>query len=327
MNFVRTAARALAIAILSITSATPAFAQNYHYPTKPVRVLVGFAPGGGGDILSRAYAAELEKALGQPFLVENRPGANGMIAAGALAKAAPDGYTLAMTVPAVLTNALLVPSTPYKVPNDFQPIAGMATTPMLLVVNPDFPARTVKEFVALAKVKPGSINYAGAGAASSAQLFMEYFNYKAGIKTTHIPYQGGAPGMTATVAGDTAVTWVSTAQGLPLVKAGKLRAIAVSTPKRIAALPDVPTMVEAGVPGYALDVWFGYAAPAGTPKPIVDKLNAEMNRIARSPAMLERLEKMGVIPMYGSADDFAAVQKAEYDRWAELFKHVTIKAD
>ena len=326
MTHVRSVIGAIAIAISVGLSATlPALAQNY--PTKPVRVIVGFAPGGGGDILSRAFASEMEKALGQPFLVENRPGANGLVAAGQLAKLPADGYTLGMTVPAVFTNALLVPNTPYKVPNDFQPIGMMATTPMLLVVHPKVQANSVKEFIALAKASPGKVNYAGAGNASTVHLFMELLNYKAGIQTTHIPYGGGGPGMASTVAGDTDVTWVSTVQGLPLVNAGKLKVLAVSTAQRIKSLPNVPTMIEAGVPGFAVDVWFGYHAPAGTPRPIVERLNAEMNRIARTPDMLARIDKLGAVPMYGSAEDFAAVQKAEVDRWTELFKHVTIKVE
>lgn len=330
MNFVRSAGRVSAVALacastfIISTAASTAIAQTY--PNKPVTVYVGFAAGGGGDILTRAYSQELSKNLGQPFVVDNRAGANGMVAAGALAKSAPDGYTLGMAVPALLTNALLVPSVPYKV-TDFQPIGGMATTPMVLVAHPEVKAKNVKEFIALAKSQPGKLNYAGAGPASSAQLFMELFNYKAGIQTAHIPYKGGAPGMAATMAGETAVTWVSTAQGLPLIEAGKLRPLAVSTPKRVPALKDVPTMAESGVPGFTLDVWFGIQAPAGTPRPIVDKLNAEMNKIAKSPEMQDRLQKMAVMPIYGSADDFGAIQKAEYASWAELFKHVKVSAE
>jgi tripartite-type tricarboxylate transporter receptor subunit TctC len=314
---------ALAVA-LGAAVATPALAQQY--PTRSVTVLVGFAAGGGGDILTRAYAAELGKALGQSFVVENRAGANGMVAASALAKAAPDGYTLGMSVPALLTNALLVPTVPYKL-TDFQPVGMMAATPMVLVANPGVAAKSVKEFVALAKAQPGKLNYAGAGAASTAQLFMELFNFKTGIQTAHIPYKGGAPGMAATLSGETAVTWVSTAQGLPLINAGKLRALGVSTAKRVPSLPDVPTMREAGVPGFELDVWFGYWAPAATPRPIVDKLNAEMNRIAKSPEMQARLEKLGVLPLTGSPEDVAAIQKAEIDQWTELFKHVKISTE
>ena len=175
----------------ALSSAMPALAQNY--PSRPVTVLVGFAAGGGGDILTRAYAAELGKALNQSFVVENRPGANGMVAASALAKAAPDGYTLGMSVPALLSNALLVPTVPYKL-SEFQPVGLMAATPMVLVMNPGVPAKNVKESVAMAKAQPGKINYAGAGAASSAQLFMELFNFKAGIQTAHIPYKGGEIG-------------------------------------------------------------------------------------------------------------------------------------
>lgn len=311
----------LAVAAGALALASSAMAQNY--PSKPVTVLVGFAAGGGGDILTRAYAAELGKAFNQSFVVENRPGANGMVAASALAKAAPDGYTLGMSVPALLTNALLVPTVPYKL-SEFQPVGLMAATPMVLVMNPNVPAKNVKEFVAMAKAQPGKINYAGAGVASTAQLFMELFNFKAGIQTAHIPYKGGAPGMASTVAGETAITWVSTAQGLPLINAGKLRAIAVSTEKRVPSLPDVPTMKEAGVNDFVLDVWFGYWAPAGTPRPIVDRLNAEMNRINKSPEMQARLDKLSVLPMFGSPEDVARVQQAEINQWTELFKHVKI---
>jgi len=305
----------------------PAHAQDY--PTKAVHVLVGYAPGGGADILTRAFAGELQKALGQPFVVENRPGANGILAAAQLAKSAPDGYTLGVAVPSNVTNMLLYKSGDerYDFVKDFAPIAPMATTPLILVVHPSLPVNNVKELIALAKAKPGEINYAGAGSASSAQLFMELMNYKAGIKMTHVPYKGGSPGLMATLSGEVSATWVSTAVGLSHIKAGKLKALAVSTEKRIPALPDVPTLSEAGVPGYIADVWYGLQAPAGTPKAIIQKLNSEMTRIAKTPQMQERIEKLGAIPLYATPEQFAATIAAEGSLWSELFKNVQIKTD
>jgi len=320
--------RSIALA-LSVAVGATGIASAQSYPTKPVRILIGYAPGGASDVLTRAFAEELSKSLGQPFIVENRPGANGVTAAVQLAKSTPDGYTIGIAVPSNVTNMLLhkAGEQPYDFVKDFAPIAPMASTPMILVVTPSLPVKNVKELIDMAKSKPGQINYAGAGAASTAQLFMELMNYKAGIKMTHVPYKGGAPGMLATMTGEVATTWVSTVAGLSTIKAGKLRPLAVSTTKRIPSLPDVPTIAEAGVPGFVADVWFGLQAPGGTPKAIVDKLNSEIQRISKTPAMQERIANIGAIAMYQSPEQFAATIAAESAVWSDLFKHVKISTE
>jgi tripartite-type tricarboxylate transporter receptor subunit TctC len=307
--------------------AVPASAQERAYPARPVKVMVPFPPGGSIDVIARAYAVELEKALGQPFVVENKPGASGSIATAALAKSAPDGYTLGLTLDGIIINYLLA-SPRYKIPDDFQPVATLANIPLMLVVNPKVPANTFEEYVALAKAKPRALNYASSGNASISHLLMELVNLQMGIETTHVPFTGGPPGMNATLAGDIDGMLVSVVMGMPNVKAGKLRVLAVGSPNRLASLPDVPTIAEAGNPKLqSLATWAGVQAPAGTPKAIVEKLNAEINRIAKTPEMIDKLEKLGAQPFTGSVEDFARFEREELQRWGELFKTIKVKVE
>jgi len=300
------------------------FAQPY--PNKPIRILVGFAPGGGGDVLARAFATELTKSLGQSVVVENRPGAGSMIAAGLLSKAPPDGYTLGVSSPPDITNALIYGSVaPYRI-SDFVPVAPMATLPLVLVVTPSFPASNVREFVELAKAKPGVINYGTAGIGAPNHLFMELFAYKTGIKLTHIPYKGGAQSAAAVLAGDVQAAWVSGPQAMPQIRAGKFKPLAISSRTRNAELPDVPTMLESGVAGFAVDTWFGIHAPAATPPEIVKLLNAEITRIARSRDMVERIEKAGSIPLYATPAEFADMVNNEARLWQDLFENVDLQS-
>ena len=302
----------------------PAIGQTY--PDKPIRILVGFAPGGGGDTLARAFQPELSKALGQSVVVENRPGANSMIAAGLVAKSPPDGYTLGVSSPPDITNALIYGNiAAYKI-TDFVPVAPMATLPLLLVVTPSFPANNVKEFIELAKAKPGYINYGTAGVGAPNHLFMELFAHKMGLKLTAIPYKGGAQSAAAVLAGDVHAAWVSGPQAMPQIKAGRFKPLAISSRTRNAALPDVPTMLESGVPGFAVDTWFGIHAPAGTPPAIVKQLNAEITRIAKSKEMVERIEKSGSIPLYLTPEEFADLVNNEAKLWKDLFENVDLQS-
>jgi tripartite-type tricarboxylate transporter receptor subunit TctC len=288
---------------------------------------VGYAPGGGGDVLARAFAAELSKSLGQPVIVDNRPGANGMIALAQLAKSAPDGYTLGVANPFDITAALLYEGEmQYDIEKDFAPVAPMATTPLFLVVTPSLGVSNVQELVALAKSKPGALNFGTGGVGAPNHMFMELLNYKTGAKMTHVPYKGGAQSSAAVVSGEVAATWVSGPQGLPLIRAERLKPLAVSSAVRSSVLPDVPTMTESGVSGFALDTWFGIQAPAATPRAIVELLNAEITRIAKSPEMLERIEKSGSVPLYASPEQFAAIFAREAALWRDLLKNVEIKA-
>jgi tripartite-type tricarboxylate transporter receptor subunit TctC len=304
--------------------ASSAFAQAW--PTKPLRIVVGFAPGGGGDIIARAFAGELDKALGQPVVVENRPGANGAIAVDLVAKSPPDGNTLALAISSTVTNSLLNKDLPYDLWKDLAPVVMFATTPLILVVHPDVPAKTAKEFIDLVKSRPGQLNYGSPGNGSPIQLFQELLSLRVGLDIKHIPYKGGAPAQTAVLANEVQASWVSPAQSLPLVQAGRLRPLAISTKQRSSALPDVPSMSET-VPGYVADVWYGFLVRAGSPAAAINRLNAEVSRINKTPAMTERMAKLGNIQLYNTPAEFGAFMKEEADKWGELFKKVPIKAD
>jgi tripartite-type tricarboxylate transporter receptor subunit TctC len=320
MNALRVIALLLAIGTGFIGSAV---AQTY--PTKPIRILVGFAPGGAGDILTRDYANALQKSLGQPVVVENKAGANGVIATEALAKSPPDGYTLVLAINSTVTNPLLYKNIPYDVWKDVVPVSLIANTPLVLGCNPSFPPKDLRELIAYAKAKPGEVTYGSPGNGSIIQLAMELMNFKAGIKMTHVPYKGGAPSMTAVLGGEVNCSWFSIAQSLPHIKAGKLRALAVT--EKSPTLPDVPRAADAGVPGYTADTWYGYLAPAGTPQAIVDKLNAELNRIGKSPEMIERLNALGAIPMYGTPTEFASFMRSEAAKWGDVITATKITGE
>ena len=321
MKFLRTLILGCALAVVFTSSA---LAQAW--PTKPLRIVVGFAPGGGGDILARAFGGELEKVLGQSVLVENKPGANGVIAMDLVAKSAPDGYNIALAISSTVTNSLLKKDLPYDLWKDLAPVVMFATTPLLLVVHPDVPAKTLKEFIDLVKANPGKLNYGSPGNGSPIQLFQELLNVRVGLNIRHIPYKGGAPSMTASLSNEVQANWVSPIQSLPLIQAGKLRPLAISTKQRSPTVPDVPSVSET-VPGYAADVWFGFLVRAGTPDAIINRLNAEVTRINKTPAMGERIAKLGAIQLYNTPAEYAAFMKEEADKWGELFKKVPIKAD
>jgi tripartite-type tricarboxylate transporter receptor subunit TctC len=305
-------------------SATWSFAQAY--PTKPIRVLVGFPPGGGTDMLARAMGIELSKALGQPVLIDNKGGANGVIATAELAKAAPDGHTLMMTISSHVTNVLLYPKLSYEL-KDFQPISLVATSPFVLLAHPSFPPNTVQELVALVKKEGRKINFGSPGAGSTQHLSVELMDVMAGIEMTHIPYKGGAPALNDLLAGQVPLMFLTTVQSLPFLKDKKVKALAVSTARRTPVLPDVPTIAESGVPGYESDVWFGFIAPAGTPRPIVDRLHAEIVRIVKTPEMQKNFAQQGAEPVGNTPDQFARLIQDEHAKWAALFKRTGIKAE
>ena len=320
MKFFRILAGALVVTLFS----PMAFAQAW--PARTIRIVVGFAPGGGGDILSRAFGAELEKGLGQSVIVENRTGANGAIGMDLIAKSAPDGYNMGMALSSTVTDSFLKKDMPYNLWTDLAPVALFATNPLVLAVHPDVPAKTLKEFIDLVKASPGKLNYGSPGNGSPIQLFQELLNFRVGLNIRHIPYKGGAPAMAAVLSNEVQASWVSTTQSLPLIQAGRLRPLAISTKQRNPTLPDVPAVSEL-VPGYAADVWFGFVVRAGTPAPIVNRVNAEVNRINKTPVMTERIAKLGAIQLSGTPAEFGAFMKEEGDKWGELFKKVPIKVD
>jgi tripartite-type tricarboxylate transporter receptor subunit TctC len=314
----------LALGCCLAVSAAASFAQSY--PAKPVKMLVGFPPGGGTDVVARSLAAELSKSLGQQFIVENKGGANGVIATTELAKAPADGYTLMMTISSHVTNTVLYPKLNYEL-KDFQPISIVATSPFVLIAHPSFKPNNVNELVTLAKAKANSVDYGSPGPGSTQHLSMELMSLMAGVQMTHIAYKGGAPALTDLLAGQIPLMFMTTVQSLPFLKDKKVKALAVSTAKRTPVLPDVPTIAESGVAGYESDVWFGVIAPAGTPRPIVDKLHAEIVRIVKTPEMQKSLAGQGAEPVGNTPGEFAALIKAEHAKWADVIKRTGIKPE
>jgi len=297
------------------------------YPSRPVRLIVPFAAGGLNDVVARLVAPYLERALGQPFIIDNRPAASGIVGTDATAKATPDGYTLLM----VASSFTVIPATHQKVPYDAQrdlaPIVMVAKNALLFLVNPKVPAKSLAEFVALAKADPGKFNYASPGAATQTHLVVELFSQRAGIKLQHIPYRGGAPAMTAMVAGDTHFTAISTLLSLPQIQSAALRAIASGSLTRDPQLPDLPTVAEQGFPGFEAIQWIGLLTTAGTPTQIIERLNAEINRALRDPDLIAKFAQQGIAPAGGTPADFQRTIATDLRNWTETARAANIKAE
>jgi tripartite-type tricarboxylate transporter receptor subunit TctC len=301
--------------------------QTDAYPSRPVRLIVPFAAGGLNDVVARLVAPYLERALGQPFIIDNRPAASGIVGTDATAKATPDGYTLLM----VASSFTVIPATHQKVPYDAQrdlaPIVMVAKNALLFLVNPKVPAKSLAEFVALAKADPGKFNYASPGAATQTHLVVELFSQRAGIKLQHIPYRGGAPAMTAMVAGDTQFTAISTLLSLPQIQSAALRAIASGSLTRDPQLPDLPTVAEQGFPGFEAIQWIGLLTTAGTPTQIIERLNAEINRALRDPDLIAKFAQQGISPAGGTPADFQRTIATDLRNWTETARAANIKAE
>jgi len=311
----------------SLCTAIAGFAQST-YPTKPIRLIVGFAPGGGTDILARALAQPLSESLGQQVTVDNRAGAGGIIATELGAKAAPDGYTMLVGSSAGFAiNPNLMTKLPYDPVKDFAPVGLFSTLSYAVDVHPSLPAKTLKELLAIARTKPGAINYGSAGQGSSTHLAIEQFAQMAGVKLTHIPYKGNTPAMTALMSGEVALVFDPVLTSAPMVKSGRVRALAVTTAQRSNLLPDVPTVAEAGVKGYEAGNWFGVFAPAGTTKEIVERLNAAINRAMTRPEMKEKLASQGADALTGSPSDLAALVQRELAKFAAIIKAAGVKIE
>jgi tripartite-type tricarboxylate transporter receptor subunit TctC len=289
---------------------------------------VPYPPGGFNDTLGRTLAAKLQEAWGQPALVENKPGGNTLIGTDAVAKAAADGYTLLVVAFPFAVTPSLIRDMPYDTVKDFAPIALCAQSPNVLVVNPHVLAvKTVGELIALAKSKPGALSYASTGNGSSNHISMELFESLAGVRLLHVPYKGSAPAVVDMLGGQVQVMFDNAPNVMPQVRAGKLRALAQSGATRSPVAPDLPTVAEAGVPGYEVTVWFGLVAPAGTPRAVVAKLNAEVLRILSMPDVRERFLALGVEPLGSTPDEFATHIRAQMDKWAKVVKDAGIKAE
>jgi tripartite-type tricarboxylate transporter receptor subunit TctC len=315
---------ALAVAMACIVPL--AFAQAY--PNHTIRLIVPFPAGGTTDILARDVAKKLTDTMGQAVVVDNRPGAGGNIGADLVAKSPPDGYTLLMgTVGTHAINPSLYAKMPYDHIKDFVPVVLVAGVPNVLVVNPSVPINSVADLIKLAKAKPGSINFASSGSGTSIHLSGELFKTMAGVDMTHVPYKGSSPALTDLMGGQVQIMFDNLPSSLALIKAGKLRAVAVTSLKRAPALPDVPTIAESGLPGFEASSWFGVLAPAGTPAPIVAKLNAEVNKWLQSPEGKEQLLAQGAEVAGGSPEQFVAHIRAETDKWAKVVKASGAKVD
>ena len=313
----------LMLVALSAPLAGSAVAQS-DYPTKPIRMIVGFPPGGGNDIMARLISAKMQEAWGQAVVVDNRPGANSNIAIELVAKAPADGYTLLFNAAGMVINPAMYASFPVDVLRDFEPISQVGTFPFVLAVHPSVPAHSVKELIELAKSQPGKLNYS-AGAAAF-QIATELFKLQAGIDVHHIPYKGSVQAINAVLANDVQLTFVDSLPLIPHFKSGRLRGLAVTSPKRFSALPDIPTMLEAGMPDYAITGWAGVFAPAGTSKPIVAKLNQEIVRIVRMPDIRERLLSLGTEPVGSTSEELATIMKVQLARWKSVAKAANIQA-
>jgi tripartite-type tricarboxylate transporter receptor subunit TctC len=311
---------AIALATTSMWQVTYAAEPATSFPSKPVRMIVGYAPGGGSDIMGRLMGQDLSKALGQQMIVENRAGAAQNIAAEFVAKAPPDGYTLFMSSAALGINISLYPKINYHPIRDFAPVALFAISPNLLITHPSLPPKTVKEFVAFAKQYPGKLNYSTSGSGSTQHLSGEMLKVMTGIGIVHIPYRGSAPSMTALLSGEVEFSFNNIPASINYIKAGRLRAIAITSAKRSPLLPDLPTMAEAGVPKFETSTWYGLLAPAATPRDIVSKLNQTVNTIVKTPDFSKRLAQLGADPVADTPEYFANYLKAEIERWAPVVK-------
>jgi tripartite-type tricarboxylate transporter receptor subunit TctC len=296
------------------------------YPTRPVRLLVGFAPG-GSDVPGRMLAQKLSERLGQPFVIDNRPGAAGMIGAEIVARATPDGHTLMVADSPFVVNPSVFAKVPYDPVRDFTPIALVGSSPLILVVPASSPAQTLQDFIRLAKAQPGKITIASAGTGASSHVVAELFKMRAGVNLTHVPYKGLGPALAEVTGGQVDSIFSSIPAALQLVRTGKLRALGICTRKRMAAVSDIPTIEEGGVPDFEAFIWYGYQGPAGLPKAVVNKLSTEIARATELPDVKERLAGMGLETMILMPDAFRPFIAKELKKWSDVVKAANIKAE
>jgi tripartite-type tricarboxylate transporter receptor subunit TctC len=315
----------LCVIAVAIMLAGNAFAQDY--PNKPIRFILCYPPGGNSDVLARPLANELTKSLGQPIVIDNKPGGGATIGADFTAKSAPDGYTIVMLLPAHAANATLMSKLPYDTIKDFASITLLTTAPLVVEVNAQSPLRTVQELISAAKANPGKLNYASVGPGNASHLAVELFKSMVGIDLIHIPYKGSGPAIVALLGREVEVFFDGLGSSLPQIQAGKFRALAVSTATRSRSLPDVPTVMEAGVPGYEVYTWFAMFAPARTPAPIIQKLNAEFVKALRVPAVKASFEASGYDIIGSTPAQLDALMRDEIVRWGKVIKDAGVTID
>ena len=322
-KFIIALARLCALALCPLGALA---ADALGYPGKPIRIISPYPPGGTTDILARLVGPKLTEAWGQPVLVDNRPGGNTIIGSEAMVKAAPDGYTLL----SILTSHVIVPNlapTPFDVVKDFAAVATIANTQLVLVVHPSVPAKSVQELIALAQRRPGQLNYGSGGSGTVTHLAGEYFNMLAGVKIQHIPYKGSSQALTDLIGGQIHMYYSPPIVALPHINARRIHALAVTADTRLLALPQIPTIMESGVKGFDLKIWYGLLAPAATPKPIIEKLNAEIAKILALPDIREKLSSQGMDPFISTPEQFAALVKSDFAKYAKIIKASNIKLE
>lgn len=313
------------ICALAMLSTDAAMAQAW--PAKPIRMIVPYTPGGFTDNMARAVGEPLARALGTTVIFENKPGANSILGADLVAKAPPDGYTLVTVIAAHSANATLYPKLPFDVLKDFAPVSLTSVAPLILVANNDFPAKTPLDLVNYAKANPGKINFGSSGNGAAAHLTMEYLMNITGTKMQHVPYKGTAPALTDLIGGQIGVMFDTPSSMMPHVKAGKIRALGVSSERRVGGATEVPTFAEAGMPGFLASTWSMVLAPAGTPPEIVNRISAEIAKITRTPAFKERFDGQGVIPVGNTPEEATAFLRSEVAKWGKVIRDANVKAD
>ncbi len=318
----------IALLALSMAVVAGSVTAEDKWPTKPITYVVPFPAGGTTDTLARIIGQKLSVALGQPVIVDNKPGAGGNIGSGSVARAAPDGYTiLGGTISSHAINASLYPKLPYDPAKSFVPITLIGTNPLVLIVPPNSSAKSVKDLIAQAKAKPGSVTFASAGSGTSQHLAVEMFKSLAGVDVVHVPYKGSGPAIQDVMGGQVDAMFDTTVVAAPQIKGGKVRALGVTSAKRVKGWDTIPTIAESGVPGYEIVSWQGIFAPAKTPPEIVKRLNTEIVKILNMPDVRERMEQLGVDPVANTPEEFAAFQKAEIAKWAKVIKEGNVKVE
>lgn len=323
-SFVRAAS---VIAVMAACAGSAGMAQAQSWPNRPIRMVVPYTPGGYTDLMARLVSEKMSAALGQPIVIENKPGANAAIGTDAVAKAAPDGYTFGTVIAAHSVNPTLNPKLPYDAMKDFTYVSLTSVAPLILIATPSLPAKDMKEFIALAKAKPGSLNFASSGIGSAAHLTMEMLKSREGINLQHIPYKGTSGALQDTVGGQINVMFDVIGPLMSQVKSGNAKALAVAAKERVPAAGDVPTMAEAGVPDFVSGTWSGIIAPAGTPKEIVDRVAAEAKKALTDPDLKKKLDDQGIVPMGTTPDEFRAFVTDEIARWKKVITDAGIKME
>ncbi len=333
MNIPKTKLRRALVAftLCAICLAGPAGAQQSEaaasYPSRPITIVVGFPPGGATDIVARMVAAKLSQSLGQPVIVDNKPGASSNIATENVVRSRPDGYTLLVETIANATNMSVYKNLKYDTARDLSPIIQFMSSPSVLVVNSSLPAKDVKSLISLAKSQPGKLSYASSGVGGSPHLAGEMLKLRAGVDILHVPYKGATPALTDVMSGTVSMGFMTSLGALPFMQSGQLRPLAVAYPSRLPELPDVPTMAEAGLPDFEVNSWNGLAAPAGTPQPIIDKLNREVDKILAMPDVRKQLQTLGAQAVGGSSKQFSDYVQAETRKWREVVQTAGISLD